>query len=219
MLKGQLVIEGDWRGWDAAIVAELRAKNTEAMRRAVDGVKQDMRRAVQAAGLGRRLGFTIGSDVYPKGRASLEPAGVLYPRGQAADRVLRSYIEGATIRGKRGWLAIPVRANLPVLGRNVKPTPELVERRLGRPLRWIKPQGRNYGLLVADDVIRGRHSGRVRAARLGAKRKSMDSGYVRDLVMFVLVPQVSVRKRLEFGPLVLRWLDQLPRLVAAGTRT
>lgn len=219
MLKGQLVIDGEWRAWDASIVAQLKSSSTEAMRRAVDGVKQDMRRAVQAAGLGRRLGFTIGSDVYPKGRASLEPAGVIYPRGKAADKVLRSYIDGATIRGRAGWLAIPIRENLPVLGRNVKPTPELVEQRLGVPLRWVKPRGRNFGLLVADGLTRGLKNKRVKKLNRRAKRGRQNSEFVGTLPMFLLVKQVQVRKRLEFAPLVQRWIEQLPRLVAAGTRT
>jgi hypothetical protein len=217
MLKGQLVVEGDWRGWDREILDALKSSNTDAMRRAVDGVKQEMRRAVQAAGLGRRLGFTIGSDVYPKGRVSLEPAGVLYPRGKAADTVLRSYIDGATIRSKRGWLAIPIRKNLPVLGRNVKPTPELVEQRLGAPLRWVAPRGRNFGLLVADNLTRGIKNQRVKRFNPRAKKARKNAQLVGTLPMFVLVKQVQVRKRLEFGPLVQRWIDQLPRLVA-GTR-
>lgn len=218
-LKGQLVIESDWKGWGKEIVDDLAAANTAAMHRTVDGIKRDMRQAIQAAGLGRRLGFTIGSEVYPKAGKSLEPAGVLRSRGKSAENILRSYLEGTTIKGKRGWLAIPVRKNLPVLGRNTKPTPELVEQRLGRPLRWVKARGRSTGLLVADSVTRGKTGKRVSAYGRDRTRGQRRSGRPETLVMFILVRQVQVRKRLEFAPLVQRWIDQLPRLVAAGTRT
>lgn len=215
-LRGKLLIEGQWRGWDRQLREQLAAGNTAALRQAAEGLKGDMRRTVRAAGLGSRLGFAITVETYPRGRNSLEPAAVLRARGSSAERVFEAYMRGVTIRSKRGWLAIPVVGNLPVLGRGVKPTPDLVERKLGRPLRWVKVPGKRLGLLVADDVLRGRRSGRVRAARLGTRRKSTQGGYVRDLVMFVLVPQVDVRKRLEFGPLVLSWLDRLPRLVVSG---
>lgn len=209
--------------WADEITKDLAQRATDAMAAAVEGFKGDVRRAIQSAGLGRRLGFAIRSELYPQGRVSMSPAGVIRARGQSAEKVIESYSEGAVIRPRNGssWLAIPVRENLPYLGRGVKPTPDLVEKRLGRPLRWVAPKnGRGrFGLLVADAVTRGKTGKRVTGYGRDRSRKERRSGKAETLVMFVLVPQVTVRKRLDFGAIGDKWANQLPRLMASSRRS
>lgn len=226
MIRVKLTVEANLRGWSDEIKRDLAARNTDGMRRANDLFKRELRAAIQGAGLGRRLGFAVGSELYPKAGNSLSPAGVIRPRGKSAENILRSYTDGARIRGKgyatgSSWLAIPVRENLPVLGRSVKPTPDLVSKRLyGKSdgLRWVQPpRGRGrYALLVADTVTRGKTGKRVtgfgRNRAIGQRR----SGKGESLVMFILVPEVNVRRRVDVDAIARRVLDQLPRLIASA---
>lgn len=223
MIRVRLTVDANLAGWGKEIAKDLAERNTAGMRRAADLYKKDLRAAFQAAGLGRRLGNAIGVNVYPATGVSMSPAAVIYPRGQSAARIVRSYTEGARIRGRDGrrWLAIPVRENLPVLGRGVKPTPELVETRLFGfvgSLRFVVPRGSGgrYGLLVADTVTRGKTGKRVTAYGRNRALGQRRSGRPESLVMFILVREVSVRKRVDAGAIAERVLEQLPRLISSA---
>lgn len=228
MIGARITLEGDFRRWRTEVTRELAERSTKAMHAATDVWKAEVRKAIQAAGLGRRLSMALGSVVYPRSGSSLEPAGILFARGAAADRVLRAYTEGARIRGRgratgSQWLAIPIKQNLPVLGRAVKPTPDLVSQRLfGRSdaLRFVIPRGAagRFGLLVADAVTRGKTGKRVtgygRNRSIGQRR----SGKAESLAMFILVREVNVRRRVDVEAVTNRVVDQLPRLFASAAK-
>lgn len=193
---------------------------------AIAGAKTDMRRALEASGLGPRLGGAIGSRVYPEG-PSLRAAGVIFARGgEKWDAVLRAYAEGASIVRKdgAGWLAIPT-DNVPVLGRGVPKTPKAVEFYYGRPLRYVPPHvagarsGKRVALLVLDRVVAARSArsasrrGKFRAA---TTRRLADGRTVQSVVMFVLVPHAAVRARFDPNAIMRDWADRAGELAAAA---
>ena len=176
---------------------------TEGVRAATSGAKHDLREQVERSGLGRRLANTWRDRVYPTGRASIGAAGLVYTR---AETIMRAHAEGAVIRGRDGgYLAIP----LPAAGRGDrgrKITPGEWERIHGRRLRYVYRRGAP-GLLVADDA---RLTSRGRAAA----RRGRGSAGRATVPVFVLVPQVQSRKRLDVPAVAVRWRAQLPDLIA-----
>lgn len=156
------------------------------------GVKQDWRGQVTGAGLGTRLGNTIRQDLYPQGKFSLNAATMVYTK---APKILGAFERGAVIRSPNGfWLAIPTKA-APRGARGAKITPGEWMRRTGRRLKFVYRKGR-AGLLVDDGTV-------LRGARImGRDGFSRDArGFSnRSVVIFTLVPQVKVPRRLNlFG--------------------
>lgn len=192
-MKLGVKVVGDLAG---QLRAEIRAGEravTLATRQAGNELKADWRGQVVAGGLGRRLSNAIRSEVYPKGRDSLEAAALVYVQRSAVD-ILEGHATGATIRSKDGfWLAIPTEAagRAP---RGARITPGDWERRTGRRLRFVYRSART-ALLVADDV---RLTKQGRAAVAGARaRKGLAT-----VPIFTLVPFVRLRQRIDFD----RWL-------------
>ena len=157
------------------------------------GLKGDLRKQVVAAGLGSRLARTWRSRAYPnKGH---DAATLVWSK---APQIIRTFDEGAVIRSKSGlWLAIPTPAapKRGVGGKRINPG-NFPEHRFG-PLRFVYRRGRP-SLLVVDSV-RINNSGRVgRRAKGGAFTKTgrMKQG-ITTVVMFIMVPQVKLKKRLD----------------------
>ena len=183
---------------------------------ATGGLKLDLRRAIGAAGLGRRLGNAVGSAVYPRRGASIGAAGTIFPRGKSAERVLTAFSEGATIRARAGgrFLAIPT-PNVPetgaAFGGGRRPmTPAEVERAFGARLVGIATRrgGRAAAVLglPADQAqgVRGRRRGR---RTLGVRRR-------RDFVpFFILVREVRLAKRFNARRLAALWAARVPGLI------
>lgn len=186
---------------------------TASVRESAEGLKSELRAQVTAAGLGVRLANTWRSRVYPQGRPSISAAGMVWSN---APTIVRAFDEGPVIRSKDGfWLAIP----LPAAGkgrRGKKLNPGDWERLHGQRLRFVYRRGRP-SLLVADNQ-------RVRGGKRGgfalASGKAIAAGRVATVAIFLLVPQVHLRKRLNIDPAGKRWIDALPhrvvRLMQAG---
>jgi hypothetical protein len=195
------------------MAAELRAAEravTAGIREATDGLKTELRGQITSAGLGSRLANTWRGEVYPKGQASIGAAGYVWSK---APGLVGMYAEGAVIRSKQGlFLAIPT----PAAGRfgdnRQKITPSAWERIHGLRLRFVYRSGRP-SLLVADNV---RLSKRGRAAANIGRHQG--AAFTRlsgrtTVPLFVLVPQVTVRKRLDVAGSADKWIAALPRLV------
>ena len=198
--------------------AELRVAEravTAGIRQATDGLKTELRRQITSTGLGSRLANTWRGDVYPKGQPSIGAAGYIWSK---APRLVRLYAEGAVIRSKHGlFLAIPT----PAAGRfgdnRQKITPGEWERIHGLRLRFVYRRG-TPSMLVADNVRltkRGRASLNI-GRRQGAAYTRL-SGRT-TVPLFVLVPQVTVRKRLDIDGAAQKWIAALPRLVTRHWR-
>jgi hypothetical protein len=178
------------------------------------GLKGDLRKQVVAAGLGPRLARTWRSRAYPnKGH---DAATLVWSK---APQIIRTFDEGAVIKSKSGlWLAIPTPAapKRGVGGKRINPG-NFPEHRFG-PLRFVYRRGRP-SLLVVDSV-RINKSGRVgRRAKGGAFTKTgrMKQG-ITTVVMFIMVPQVRIKKRLDVVREAKRWERLVPELIKKQMR-
>jgi len=181
---------------------------TGGIRGAVDGLKADLRAQVSAAGLGPRLARTWGGEVYPRGRVSVAAAGLVWSK---APQIVRNFAQGATIRSTRGlFLAIPT----PAAGRQGpggrRITPAGFERRTGLRLRFVYRR-EGPSLLVADNV-------RISASGRLSRRVARRTGEA-TVPIFLLVPSVTLRKRLDVEGAARRWHAMLPALIVNHWRT
>lgn len=178
--------------------AELKAVGNaarSAVTESTDAVKQDWRGDVRSAGLGNKLANTIRAKVYPND-SPLRTAGLVWTK---APKILDAHERGVTIRATGGkYLAIPTDA-APKKGTDGKRvTPKTLPASFG-DLRFVPRRGKPP-LLVADNV-RVSDAGRVK----GGTQTSNRNGRVRvrqsrsgvAAVMFILVPQVKLRKKFD----------------------
>jgi hypothetical protein len=181
-------IRGDLTRVMADEVKATERAASSAMRDATNGLKLDLRAQVTGAGLGTRLANSWRSQTYPASGDSLRPAGLVWSK---APHIIRAFDEGATIRSTDGfWLAVPGPGCPARIGKK-RPTPRLVEERLGIPLRFIYRRG-GPSLLVADDM-------RARTGKRGGFAKSRTGRNAATAIMFLLYPQVTLRKRLDIN--------------------
>lgn len=167
--------------------------------------RDDVRRALNA-----RLATAIRSKVYPESEPSLEAAGLVYARpsrkkNAGAARIIAGHETGAVIRGYEGlWLAIPTEE----AGRGRrggKITPVEWERRTGNRLRFVY-RARGASFLVADvKLTKKGNLGRGRMTKTGAYASGTFTG-----VIFFLVPQAKLRKRLDLMNKANRLIQGLP---------
>ncbi|SNS84352.1 DUF6441 family protein [Antarctobacter heliothermus] len=175
-----------------------------AMREAGSSLKSDWRAQITGAGLGRRLANSIRSQTFPKTGDSLNAAALVWSK---APVIINAHDTGPLIRSKNGfWLAIPT----PAAGKSTKGgriTPFEWERRTGLRLRFIYRR-RGPSLLVAE----GRLNTKGRAV---ASRSKTGRG-VATVPIFLLVPQVKLRKRLDLARDAERAVDGVPGLIVAN---
>lgn len=187
-------------------IAEGERAVSEAIRSAGNEVKLAWRSQIIGAGLGTRLANTIRSQAYPKGENSLNAATLIWTK---APVIIGAHEEGALIRSRNGlWLAIP----LPAAGKSLRGgriTPSEFESRTGLRLRFIYRRG-GPSLLVAEGRLNTR--GRVTASRSKIKRG------VASVPVFVLVPQVKLKKRLNIASIVESVVNKLPSKIAINWR-
>ena len=187
----------------AEIAAGERAVTT-ALREAGAGLKSAWRGQITRAGLGARLGNSIRLATYPKGGESLNAAALVWSN---APVIVGAHDTGPLIRSREGfWLAIPT----PAAGKSLRGgriTPREWERRTGLPLRFIYRR-RGPSLLVAEARLNSK--GRAVASRTNTGRGKVTAP------IFLLVPQVKLRKRLDFARDAERAIDGLPARIVAG---
>ncbi len=210
MTRLTAALEGDLK---RIVQLEMRAAAravTVGVREATEGLKSELRRQITSAGLGTRLANTWRGEVYPKGQPSIGAAGFVWSK---APGIVRLYAEGAVIRSKQGlFLAIPT----PAAGRfgdaRRKITPGAWERIHGMRLRFVYRRG-SPSLLVADNVRltkRGRATANI-GRRQGAAFTRLTGRTT--VPLFILVPEVTVRKRLDIDGAAQKWIAALPQLV------
>ena len=168
--------------------------------------------------MGQRLANTWRAELYPKGRKSIKPAGFVFTR---APTIIRAFDLGAVIKSKHGfWLAIPT----PAAGtgaRGKRMTPGLWEQMHGARLRFIYRRGAP-SLLVAENMrarIPRSSRGTARGGFAKGSASALRSGRgMTSVVMFILVPQVSLKKRLDVDGAAERWASALPELIVRNWR-
>ena len=190
---------------------------TAGIKEAGRGLKGDLRKQVVAAGLGPRLARTWRDRTYPRGKPSMRAATLIWSK---APQIIRVFDEGAVIRSKSGlWLAIPTpqAPKRGVGGKRINPS-NFPEHRYG-PLRFVFRK--NGPSLLVVDSVRINKSGRTgRRAKGGAFTKTgrMKQGMA-TVVMFIMVPQVRLKKRLDVKREIKRWERRLPGLIDKHMRT
>ena len=172
-----------------------------AMREAGTSLKFAWRSQITGAGLGTQLGNSIRLAIYPKGEDSLNAAALVWSNALV---IISAHNTGPLIRSKNGfWLAIPT----PAAGKSTRGgriTPGERERRTGLRLRFVY---RRHGpsLLVAETRVNTK--GRVVAS------KSKTTRGVATVPIFLLVPQVKVRKRLDLARDAERAVDAVSGMI------
>src|SRR5918995_4256624 len=179
-------------------------------------LKTELGRQVASAGLGQRLGNSWRDKHYPNQK--LDAASLVYTK---APQIIRAFDEGAVIRSRRGrFLAIPTE-NAPrrgTDGKRISPS-TFPEHRFG-PLRFV-PRPSGPSLLVVDGLRASfsRKTGDLRGFRRASERARQSGHGVTTVVMFLLVPQVKLPKRLDVSRAAERWSAQLPVLIEQQLRT
>lgn len=190
---------------------------TSAMREATEGLKSNLRADVADAGLGQRLANTWRGKTYPETAISLEAASFVWSR---APNIVHAFDRGMTIKSSRGfWLAIPTAAagvkGIGAAGAMKRITPGGWERRTGMRLRFVYRRGRP-SLLVADNARLSKKG--LAWANLGRTRGGDSFTRIRGrstVVVFILVPQVTLRKRLDIATIAQQWAARVPSLLAS----
>jgi hypothetical protein len=185
---------------------------TAAMRIAAGELKTAWRSQVVRAGLGQRLANSVRGEAYPKGTESMNAAALVWTK---APKLIGSFNTGPLIRSRDGfYLAIPTAAaGLQRYGR--KMTPGEWQRRNGQRLRFVYRRGKP-SLLVADDA-RINRSGQARRKGGRRRRDGILSG-AQTVVIFTLIPQVKLRKSLDFDGAIARVTGSLAQRIVAGWR-
>jgi len=191
----------------AMLQAELKAGERAvkaAMAQAGGELKQAWRTQITSAGLGHRLPRTIRNRTYPKQGDSLDAAAFVWSN---APEIVAAHDRGVLIRSKAGfWLAIP----LPAAGKGrggARLTPGEWERRRGMRLRFVYRR-RGPSMLVAD--------GRLSSRGLGVASRSKTGRGRATVPIFLLVPQVRLRKRLDLARDVEKVAGCVPGLIVTG---
>jgi hypothetical protein len=206
------------RSLQANMQAELRDIEravTTGTREAGRELKAELRRQVASAGLGQRLANSWHDRHYPNRR--LDAASLVYTK---APQIVRAFDEGALIRSRRSrFLAIPTE-NAPrkgTDGKRISPS-TFPEHRFG-PLRFV-PRQSGPSLLVVEGLRASfsRQTGELRGFRRATERARHSGQGVTTVVMFLLVPQVKLRKRVDVAPAE-RWSAQLPELIEQQLRS
>lgn len=179
----------------------------DGVRQATDGLKLELRGQVTGAGLGQRLANTWRGQVFPKSGQSLNAAGFVFSK---APNIVGVYARGCVIKSSKGFfLAIPT----PAAGKFAlfkKITPAGWEQAHGKRLRFVYRRGAP-SLLVADDM-------RARKGKRGgfadASAASIRSGRgLTTVPIFILVPQVTIKKRFDIDSVAQKWIDRTPELI------
>lgn len=194
-------------------IAKLMADEVKAGEKAVHfgirdagvALKDAWRQQIIGAGLGQRLARTIRSETWPKHKNSMNAAAMVWTR---APVLVDAHDTGPLIRSKDGlWLAIPTEA----AGRDrsgKRPTPGEWEARAGLRLIFIYRRT-GPSLLIAEARM-------TKHGRATVSRSKTGRGLA-SIPIFLLVPQVRLRKRLDLerptkvafnalpGAIVSRW--------------
>jgi len=196
---------------EAYMAEELRLGEmavTGGVRNTVTDVKHALRVDVVRGGLGRKLSKSWRSKMYPGTGHSLGAAGVVYTK---SEKLIRAFDLGQTIRSADGfWLAIPTE-HAPARGygrKRINPS-NFPEDRLGK-LRFVyRPK---VSLLVVDNQ---RHrKGKRGGYALSRSKQALKSGHgLSTVIMFFLVPQVRLKRRLNVRGVADREAAQVARQI------
>ena len=206
-------ITGDLRKMMAIELKVIGDAARKSVTETTNALKDDLRSDVRSSGMGGRLANTWRAKVFPNA-GPMDTAGFVYSK---APLIIDAHDRGVTIRAKGGkYLAIPTDA-APRKGTDGKRvTPKTLPASYGE-LRFVPRPGKNP-ILVADNV-RVSGAGKVR----GGTQVSRAKGRVRvrqsrsgvSAVMFVLVPQVKLKKKFDIKSSADKWTNRMFQKLSA----
>ena len=182
----------------------------EGLNQAAKGLQAEWRRQVEAGGLGSRLARTIRAETFPR-MPSSNAASLVWTR---APQLIDAFDRGALIKSSAGFfLAIPTEAaGQRGLGRK-RITPGGWEQRTGMRLRFVYRQGAP-SLLVADNA-RMNTRGLATLNRRKVRRDGIQTGSM-TVPIFIMLPQVQLKKRLDLAPAAEKWAGRIPGLIVSN---
>jgi len=135
-------------------------------------------------------------------------------RGPGAAAILESFTEGSLIRSPDGfWLAIPM-PWVPRRGNGRRMSPGDVEVHYGIALRLIPTAGSRPAYLVMDQATAARNG---RGVRVATRRRAAQGRVARPTIMFALVPQAQMPKRLSPEAAIGPWFNRVDTLIDSAT--
>lgn len=167
-----------------------------------------LRQDVLKGGLGQRVANSWRADIYPRSASTptMAPAVIVYTR---APKIIKAFGDGAVIRHHDGlYLAIPTE-NTPRRGRRLA-TPVEVEVLFNQDLIFIR--GKGGQMLAFVDAVKarsGRGFRRATNARTGKQSRRAEL-----VLMFVMVRQVHLRKRLDWRRIFADLQQEWPKVFA-----
>ncbi len=197
------------------LTAEMKRGNAAsltAMKWAARETKSRWRAQITGVKLGNRLANTVKSNAYQNpAKPSVGAWALVWSK---APKITAAHEEGALIRSKSGsWLAIPTAAAGKGTGGRKMTVPEW-EKRNGRQLRFVYRKGRTA--LLIDEGRKAPGNVMVsRRARGGNKLVEPRTFRNRSIVIFTLVPQAKLKKKLDLIGSADRIAAELPGRIAA----
>jgi hypothetical protein len=163
-----------------------------------------LRSDVRSAGLGDKLANSWRYKGYQE--TPLMQTAFIY---SSAPKLIQAFSETTVIRAVNArYLAIPTE-NTPRKGRR-KATPAEVEATFGQKLIFIHGKGRQ--ILAFVDVVAAKSG---RGFRKATKQRTKDGRQKQLVLMFVMVPQVTLRKRLRWPQIFEDLKAAWPQIMAA----
>lgn len=199
------------------IEAMARRGVTLARNEAGDGLKLALRQDTLQAGLGKKIEKSWQSRRYPKTGDSMNAAVQVFSK---APKIIAAYDRGVLIQAGGGkYLAIPTE-NAPKKGvdrKRISPA-SWPEHRFG-PLRLVKTKSGNL-LLVADNLRASysRKTGEMRGYRKASASARRRNKGLTTVVMFILIRQVRIPKKLDVEREFNKWAAAFPVLITRNLR-
>jgi len=190
-LQIRIAMEGNLAGFARATPLKFARGARIGAERFAAQAKLGYRGAVRAGGLGDRVANAVRVDIFPKSAAVRTHAPAVYVSTKAP-KIIYAFSVGVTIRNREGlWLAIPT-DHTPRKGRRLA-TPVEVEAMFNQDLIFI--HGRGGQMLAFVDAIKAKSG---KGFRRATKRRTKDGRANELVLMFVMVRQVTLRKRINW---------------------
>lgn len=200
----------------AAVVTPVRQRLARNVGRVVTEYVSQTKATLRAdttQGLGRRMANTWRSEVYPVSAPTrtLNPAGLIKSN---ASEIVGAFDPGSIIAPNGGrYLAIPT-ANVPKRRGGSPITPGELQFQFGQRLRLVKGSGDTLLLVLSAVAAKNKKGWRRATARRLAQGRN-----VQDVVMFILVRQVRLKKTLDWRRILARAEVEFPRAIAQAVRS
>lgn len=178
---------------------------------AAEGLKHDLRQQITGAGMGTKLANAWRSSVY--NNQGYNPAGFVYTR---APEIIEAFDKGVLIKPKAGgiWLAVPT-ATAPKRGTDGKRITPLTfpESKLGKLEFIYRETGPSFLVVQNVRASYSKKTGQLRGFRKASETALRTGRGLTTAIMFILIRQVKLEKRLDVATVAKVWGERLPDLI------